>query len=86
MKDTDVKDLLEGKTLQEAVAASKLWIMDYYEPYKGFISRIDQLNKSAVLYCGKCYLYTRLIVYTLNCSASLQKTSVPMAIPLFSPF
>lgn len=59
--DDDLEHLLEGKTLQEAVASSRLWIMDYYDAYKGFVKRIEDLNKSSVLYCGRCYLYTKYV-------------------------
>ncbi len=58
VKDEDVKDLLEGKTLKEAVGCSALWMLDYYDAYKGFQRRIDDLNTPAVLYAGRCYLFT----------------------------
>lgn len=59
VEDKDVKDLLEGYTLQEAVGCSRLWTLDYYDAYKGFQRRIEDLNTPATLYAGRCYLYTR---------------------------
>lgn len=57
--DEHVKYLLEGKTLQESMQKSKLWVLDYYEVYKGFQDRIHALKTPSLLYAGRCFFYTK---------------------------
>ena len=75
VKDADVKNLMEGKTLEEARKASLLWVLDYTEPYKAFMQRVEDMNSSSVQYSGRCFLYTRSACLTAVIKFSLIKAN-----------